>query len=167
MQFMLFRVQLFQDRMMCYFDHKGLEPSGSVHCREQPSCVQSCLDVFIPQIQWQFYKQTDWLTDWLAVGSPIAAMITEYLRNHSPTAQHHILEDFSLHQDCLVNRDCAFRFICMFMLYIYWHEDIIFIVTGFEICACIFHKFDWFWHILACLAYVKAFSFWEDLWMLL
>ena len=61
MQFMLLRVQLFQDRMMCYFDHKVLEPSGSVHCREQPSCVQSCLDVFIPQIQWQFYRQTDWL----------------------------------------------------------------------------------------------------------
>lgn len=87
-------------------------------------------------------SSTGRLTDWLAMGSPIAVMIAEYIRNHSPTAQHHVLEDFSLHQDCLMNQDCAVRFICTFMLYIYWHADIIFIVTGFEICACIFHKFD-------------------------
>jgi hypothetical protein len=76
------------------------------------------------------------------MGSPIAAMITEYIRNHSPTAQHHIPEDFSLHQDSLVNLDSAARFICTFMLYIYWHADIIFIVAGFAIYVCIFHKFD-------------------------
>ena len=67
------------------------------------------------------------------MGSPIAAMIAEYIRNHSSTAQHHIPENFSLYQDCLVKLDSAARFLCTFMLYIYWHADIIFIVTGFEI----------------------------------
>ena len=118
---------------MCYFDHKGLEPSGSVHCREQPSCVESCLDVFIPQLHGQFCRQTDWLWD-----HPLLPR-SQYIRNHSPIAQHHNPEDFSL--------DSAARVICTFMLYIYWQADIIFIVTGFEIYVCSFHKFDFDSHI--------------------